>query len=252
MKSQAFESSGEWGTFVAYVSHRNRFTPSQKSQEFLGKILTSAKSREKTLPKGEIFLRAKIGQEGHLTEPLPYSKDHMVAPPPTEAAGGRANPKGISYLYLSNMATTAISEVRPFLQQHVTVATFKLERDIKVIDASNDSFDIGLYIKEGKGEASSMDIENIIWNRINVAFSSPVMLGDKSIDYIPTQYLAEFFKNNSYDGIIYASSLHKGGFNMVLFYPTSAIPIGAQVYFVRKVEYRGEPIGDPLEYPYSS
>jgi len=46
----------------------------------------------------------------------------MGAPPNEKVSDGRGNPKGISYLYTANSIETAIYEVRPYLEDKITVA----------------------------------------------------------------------------------------------------------------------------------
>jgi len=49
--------------------------------------------------------------------------------------------------------------------------------------------------------------------------SIPIRRDDTDIDYIPTQYVAEFIKSEGYDGILYKSSLSESGKNIVIFNP---------------------------------
>ena len=51
------------------------------------------------------------------------SLKNMGAPPNSIARHGRANPRGIPYLYLANDQLTAISEVRPWVGCYVSIAT---------------------------------------------------------------------------------------------------------------------------------
>ena len=40
---------------------------------------------------------------------------------------------------------------------------------------------------------------------------------DNHTEYIPTQIIAEFFKNNNFDGVIYKSNFGSNGYNIALF-----------------------------------
>ena len=51
---------------------------------------------------------------------------------------GRNNIGGVSYLYLSNRGTTACSEVKPHLNQLISLASFKTTRTLHIIDFSTD------------------------------------------------------------------------------------------------------------------
>ena len=58
----------------------------------------------------------------------------MWAPPDDIASPGRANSKGQSCLYLSNRKKTTVKEIRAHAFDYVTIATFKLIREINVLD----------------------------------------------------------------------------------------------------------------------
>lgn len=40
---------------------------------------------------------------------------------------------------------------------------------------------------------------------------------ESDIGYLPTQAIAEYIKNNGYDGIKYSSSISKDGYNIAVF-----------------------------------
>jgi len=65
----------------------------------------------------------------------------MGNPPNELAKSGRANPNGISYLYIANDVTT-LYEARASLFDYVSVGTFKLEEDIRVVDLSRSTYDV--------------------------------------------------------------------------------------------------------------
>ena len=56
-----------------------------------------------------------------------------------------------------------------------------------------------------------------MWGDVNRAFSQPSQRGDESVDYVPTQILAETFKSKGFDGIAYKSSYGEKGFNIAIF-----------------------------------
>jgi hypothetical protein len=67
------------------------------------------------------------------------------------------------------------------------------------------------------------------WSFIDHVFSKPISVGDRKIDYVPTQVLTEFFKSQGYDGIGYTSSLGEGQ-NLALFDLDAAVPINCRLY----------------------
>jgi len=128
------------------------------------------------------------------------------------AREGRANPKGIPYLYLATHQDTAIAEVRPWIGSHVSVAQFTLKRDVRVVNCVTDDHRIVVYSREPEPQ----ERERAVWRDIDRAFSQPVTSGDDTADYAPTQTIAEFFRVNGLDGTAYGSSLGPGH-NVALF-----------------------------------
>ena len=52
--------------------------------------------------------------------------------------------------------------------------------------------------------------------------SKPLRRFDTELEYVPTQLICEYCKLNQADGIMFASSLHPQGQNIVLFDPKDA------------------------------
>jgi len=61
-----------------------------------------------------------------------------MKPRKDKAREARANPKGISYLYLSNRREIALSEVRPWLGSLISIGQFEAVRDLTIVDLSTD------------------------------------------------------------------------------------------------------------------
>jgi|ERR1700733_2922462 len=115
-----------------------------------------------------------------------------MKPVSEKAMDGRVSPKGIPCLYLASDEKTAALEVRPLIGSYVSLAKFEVLRNIRVVDCSHDNMDVF---------ATPEDVETAVWSDINKAFSEPVERGDNSLDYVPTQILAEAFKRHGFDGI---------------------------------------------------
>ena len=95
--------------------------------------------REEVLNEGITLVRACIGYHyEELTSPDgnieiifgPLNRKDIGAPPPHKTSDGRINPRGISYLYLSDDIETALIEVRPWLKQEVTVGYFEITKNL--------------------------------------------------------------------------------------------------------------------------
>lgn len=144
--------------------------------------------------------------------PCPYARKRMK-PIPDKVSDGRANPKGIACLYVATDYETALLEVRPLIGSYVTVAKVKITKDLKIVDFT--SSDVNFAHRFG---VETIDVkERAVWSEINHAFSKPVERSDSSLDYIPTQILAELFKSNGLDGVAYKSSYGERGHNIALF-----------------------------------
>ena len=101
----------------------NEFRRKQAS-DFLDKVIASVGDRAVKIVAERICWRARLGceyeevtkEEGYLKviyeEERPYSTSAMK---PIWQSEGRANPRGIPYLYLATRRETALSEVRPWI-----------------------------------------------------------------------------------------------------------------------------------------
>ncbi len=72
----------------------------------------------------------------------------MGKPPLGRSTQGRANPIGISYLYVTSDIKTAISEIRPHKGALVTVAKIKLPDNLKffqILEAPKILFLLSLF-----------------------------------------------------------------------------------------------------------
>jgi len=179
------------------------------------------------------------GQHIH-DEPVPHRPERMK-PYADRATEGRANPKGIPCLYVATERDTALAEVRPWIGSEISVGQFITRRDLKVINCAIDSSVDSIYFFE---EPSEDEREQAVWGEINRAFSKPVALSDDTADYVPTQILAELFKMNGLDGIIYRSSLGSGH-NIALFHLNAAELVNCNLFCLRAIKFEFQQSGNP-------
>lgn len=128
-----------------------------------------------------------------------YDRKNCLPPPPEKAIAGRANPKGISYTYLSEDELTPIYEVRPTINQIVSIAKFKTTKKLKIYDLSSHKTNEIFPLLE----------------TISGKFSLPY--NGMPDEYIPTQFITELIRTMEFDGIKFNSSLNENGKNVVLF-----------------------------------
>lgn len=161
-----------------------------------------------------------------------WNKKDSGAPPADFIGNGRANPDHIRYLYLSEDAVTPVYEVRPIIGDTVSVAKFKLQKDVRLYDLTFDIHDVD----------KAVDLPRL-YNTIGAMFSRPYN-GDAS-KYLPTQYIAEEIKNMGFDGLRFRSSLNETGYNIVLFNPDDCIAVSSDLVEVKGIDLK---IDEPIIY----
>jgi len=165
--------------------------------------------------------------------PIPYSPKRMK-PIARHATEGRANPKGIPYLYLATNPETALAEIRPWKESFISLGKFKTVRSLRLINCIIEPLSHHIYFNEPSVEKR----EESVWSEIDRAFARPVNNNDDVADYVPTQIIAELFKANKFDGIAYRSSLGNGsGHNIALFGVDMAELVECFVFGVKNINY---------------
>lgn len=202
-----------WFDFCDYIMSKRRFLFEDEFflnfRDFWPEILSGIEIK---IGKDEKYYRARLGSED---DTRPFKNEEMGAPPREKTLyGGRANPPGISFLYLSDHHETAVSEVRPWKKARVHVASFKTIKEIRLIDLTAD-FKIKDPFQYGEELICIVENKRLL-RRLSWELSKPVHPHKANIEYIPTQYITEIIRNLHYDGMIYPSALGKGK-NIVLF-----------------------------------
>lgn len=164
--------------------------------------------------KGTILYRARITPDGRNK----LKTNEMGCPPKERATAGRANPVGIPYLYLCNKIETTFYEVRAVYLDRLSIGKFTVRRDLNIVDFSN-KISLFFTYTDSESNFSLVDIvkRKILFDQISADLSKPLRRFDTEIEYVPTQLICEYCKQNGADGIRFNSSLHQGGTNVVLF-----------------------------------
>ena len=163
-----------------------------------------------------------------------WNAEDSGAPPADLIGNGRANPDHIRYLYLSEDPVTPVYEVRPIIGDTVSVAKFRLLKDVRLYDLTLDIHDI---------ENDEVVELPRLYNTIGAMFSRPYN-GDAS-KYLPTQYIAEEIKNMDFDGLRFRSSLNKNGYNIVLFNPDDCVAVSSDLVEVKGIDLK---LDEPMIY----
>ncbi len=167
---------------------------------------------EGELKKGDRLYRARILPN----DVVKYKRNEMGCPPPELATAGRANPAGISYLYLCEDERTTYYEVRATYLDRLSIGTFRIERDLQIVDFSTK---VSLYYAySNAGGVTNTIVAKLILDEISRDMSRPMRRFDSEQEYIPTQMICEYCKLIvSADGVSFKSSVYGPGRNYVLF-----------------------------------
>jgi hypothetical protein len=252
----AWEGWESYNLFEESVQNELRFVRSKSSEQFLNEVRASCSSRKSSIPKDRKFWRARLGCEYEdvtrdypdisvvTPEERPYGRDGMK-PIPNWQGEGRANPRGIPALYLATTRDTALAEVRPWIGAVISVAELVTERELNVIDCSKyhtrDSF-LNIFDDNTKSR------EDGIWVAIDRAFATPVNKEDEAKGYIPTQVLADLFKAEGYDGLVYKSLLSDNGFNLTLFNLSDAKVISCDLFKLDSIDFKFNSMGAHVDF----
>lgn len=240
-----FASYRSYQEFAESVRTQWRYASDPKQGVFLQTLLATSSSRTEFVAQGSYLWRAQIGHDWYPCDTpgeeqfAPLSVERMK-PLRDRGREGRANPKGISYLYLATHRDTAIAEVRPWVGAYVSAAQFALKRDMRVVDCVAPRHKLMIYFDE----PGPQERERAVWQDLDRGFSQPVSSADDTADYAPTQIIAEFFRANGFDGIAYGSSLGEGH-NVALFDLDAAAVSGCGLFQILGVKFDVDEAANP-------
>jgi len=226
-----------WSQFAEAVKHQTRYLffeprphPRSKWQpeegirpeemlDELGAILREAR-RVRTLKAGTVLYRVRI----HGADESPSTLADL-GPPPAEAAiyANRLSPAGISMLYTAEDEATAVKETVDASKnpEGATIATFTLERDVRVVDLVKlrrvPLFNTTLSQEERARLLFAHTFAREVRREI-------VKDGREHIEYVPTQVVTEYLRfrfrsgGKAVEGLRYGSARNNGGVNVALFF----------------------------------
>lgn len=201
-------SSDVWEEFKNELKHQNRYFPNDG--EFNKNSLRDISQYFETFEYPNSVYRARISKDGNL---VPESR--MGKPPSGQLTQGRANPVGISYLYIASDESTAVSEIRPDKGDIVTISKIKLPENLKFLDIRSPKNTISPFdFSDNVLEALYKDID--LLERFGEELNRPVLPREAGIEYLSTQYLSELIKHWGFDGMLFKSSV-SDGYNIVIF-----------------------------------
>jgi hypothetical protein len=238
-----FASWRSYWNFARSVGREFRYIRSAEVEAFLAVVLETSHSRRIEIPEKHLYWRAQLG---HGWRPMnSYSDDEIPCAHPRarmkpllgRATDGRVNPRGIPSLYLATTKEAAMSEVRPWVGSYVSVGQFRTRRPLTVVDCSRRPHEQPFHFKfdEPEYEPPAEQRTQAVWAHIDRAFAEPMTRSDDEAGYAPTQILAELFKKDGADGVVYKSNFGDDGFNIALFDPEAADLINCCLFEVETV-----------------
>lgn len=243
-----FKSALSFVHFSSSVRYHCRYARTADTEAFLSALADTAEARSRDLPSDSTYWRAQLGvatverkledADANLTVytdvDVPFPAERMV-PLRHAAQEGRVNPKGIPCLYLATDKETAMSEIRPWLGAKLSVAIFRTERALRIVDCSI-HHDSHWLLKLPWDNPSPEQITEAIWAQVDEAFSEPITDDVATAAYAPTQVIAEAFRQRGFDGVVYRSKLGPG-FNLALFDLDCAKPVVRRLFKTTRVAF---------------
>lgn len=232
-----WHNASEWEDLRDEMMHENRWFLKKKIElerlkAHLNQLLIPHSEFLKITPR---WHRARI-----MDSDSSIALEEMGAPPSYKAPHGRANPAGISYLYLSSLSETCIAEVRPHPGQMISVADFLVEK-VNVLDLRDPRKRASPFLLENREELADLLAVLPLIERLGEELTKPVLPVSAAYEYTPSQYLCEFVKSEGYDGVIYRSSV-SDGVNLALFNTGYAQPVELSLYEVDRVAVKARAI----------
>ena len=215
-----------WDIFKKYLRNENRFHSKYINLEILEAVL---KETEIIIPINTKFYRARVSDRKG------YTRKEMWAPPDDVASPGRANSKGQSCVYLCSNKRTTVKEIRAHAFDYVTISSFKLNRDIRVLDLSSIVHSSPFY--SGTDKIAYLVNENHL-RQIQNDLAKPMSRLDSDLDYLPTQYISDFAKFLGYDGVKYFSTFDKVSYNVALFDSSACDCTYHRNYLIGDLDYK--------------
>jgi hypothetical protein len=230
-----YKTTDDYQSFAEEVKSEQRTFLSEESVNFLHWLESTIGKHDLIVAEGDLLYRARTCE----TKGKKIEKEGMK-PYKNMGAEGRANAKNINMLYLAGEKEIAISETRASKDEHVTLATFVVKKELKLVDFAGENPSWFWYFRfDQKSDPKTYHEQDSLLN-IGNAFSKPLTVDEAKIEYIPTQVIADFFKSKDYDGIAFRSQFtikdkEAKYRNYALFDLDSAEAIGCELCYISDI-----------------
>ncbi len=226
--------------FIKELKYKNRILKKSKVLELIEDKSTNPQT---VIAIGETLYRARIVTDEKKVNKKKdfygYNAKESFVPPAHLTPDARANYRYIPYLYCANHAYIALAEVRPYIGAKVSIATITVKEPLKLLDFTMQAFPEKRMSKEKQN----------MFEDLSELFFTPVAKDDNCIDYIPTQFIAEYVKQQGYDGIIFSSSVtpefrdrNPERYNIVVFNYNKCEVIKSNLFEIERTYVQGKQI----------
>lgn len=197
--------------FVEEIKYKNRNPQNNKVLSILEDVDKNPKT---TLKEGTIFYRCRLVKDNLDRIDIEngfagYDSAGSFVTPVFATYDMRANYRFIPYLYVASTEELSVKETRPEIVSLVSIARIIADEELMLFDLRNTK-----TLEEKRNVRDNLLID------LAELYSKPVESNEEQVDYVPTQYIAEFIKNLGYDGIIYPSAHgmdRETDYNIVIF-----------------------------------
>ena len=214
-----------WNEFKKYMRNENRFHNKHINFNVLYEILKNA----------EVIIKAESKlYRARISDKKGYKNEDMYAPPDDLASSGRANSKGQSCLYLCSKKDTTLKEIRASVFDYVTISTFTITRDLKILDLTSITHNSPFYSNSNK---INFLLNEKHLNDIEKDLSKPMSRRDSELDYLPTQYISDYARFCGYDGVKYQSTFDNEAYNLAIFKKDVCRCSYTRNYYIKNSKY---------------
>lgn len=197
----SFFGERDWDEFSEEIKHESRYFAKVSNENVLNGLF-EALSKD-VCPEGGSWFRARLWNGKKLED---LSEKELKEPPSDKAEEGRMSPRGISCLYISSSPEGAMVEIRASRHDDIAIMEMKPTRALRILDLSRideiSPFDENVACGDLASNKSNL-------RQMKDALTKPMRSTDDKIEYVPTQYIAEFAKLSGFDGIGYDSVLYE-------------------------------------------
>ena len=140
-----------------------------------------------------------------------YNEINSREAPIGKSPSGRNNIEGVSYLYVSKDEKTACAELKSSPMDLISLATFELTQNMKIVDFAFDK-----RFKEKEIEDDQLAL-GLLFTRIMKSYITPVRNKEEDKTYKITQIISDHIRKMGVDGISYGSFYDRQGENYTFF-----------------------------------